>query len=220
MQCISIKLVRFCIGAKNQLAMFSLGGAIPDAAAIHAARKRRQAAREQGEAGGGGGGGDYLPLKSNNKNGDSSSKGRRNEHDEDSGDDDGRISFMGVRSDHRDRQIRRGELNSEEEDHDEHDHEVDFEEQQFRKALGGAQSTAAATNELVMTAAAARGPQAYPPGYHQQAVIDGAFPFAGNQSVEAFKAAPTKKPVAYNLQGIKGRLKERCEQYLRSVCIM
>ena len=78
----------------------SLGGLIPDAAAIHAARKRRQAARERGEdpaaAATGGGPKDYISLEDQKR----PVKGRGSrlvEEEEDDRDpsDEERISFTG-----------------------------------------------------------------------------------------------------------------------------
>ena len=74
----------------------NLGGAIPDANAIHAARKKREAMRA--------GGNNpepktrsYIPLK-DNKEGDRTMRSPQHE-DDDSDDDEARMRFTGVRSD-------------------------------------------------------------------------------------------------------------------------
>ncbi len=190
------------------------GGAIPDAAAIHAARKRRQAAREKGDANGDGAraGGDYIPIRreDDSSGGQRSSRGRRLDRDEDdSGEDEDRINFTGVRSGAKDRQLRREELNSEEGEEDDDDEKDEWEEQQIRKAMGSLQ-----TSDLPETTAVVGsggpvmlGPQGYPP-------ILGGYPSAlappgDGLGVKVKSAAAMKKPVAYNLQGIKSRLKDR-----------
>ncbi len=96
--------------------------------------------------------------------------------------------------------MRRQELHSEEEaEEDEEEGDKDeWEEQQIRKAMGGltTATAAAATTDLAMMM---RGPQValMPPQ-----------PFSIAQQDEV-RAVPIKRPVTYNLQGIKGRLKER-----------
>ena len=85
------------------------GGAIPDAAAIHAARKRRQAAREKG----GGGGSvtpppppksreEYIPIRKPDR----SRLVREEDEVADDDDEDERMSFTGVKSAARDREAR------------------------------------------------------------------------------------------------------------------
>ena len=77
--------------------MKHVGGAIPDATAIHAARKKREAMRAGGHASE-----DksrsYIPLKGNGEVEKSQSRQRSPQDDDDSDADEPRINFTGVRS--------------------------------------------------------------------------------------------------------------------------
>ena len=75
--------------------LFLLGGAIPDATAIHAARKKREALRAGGQLPENKSR-SYIPLKDN---ADGEKKIRSPTHEDDDSDvDEARINFTGVRS--------------------------------------------------------------------------------------------------------------------------
>jgi len=96
------------------------GGAIPDAAVIHAARKQRQAARE------GKGPPNFVPIKSSKKS--TQSESPRETDDDDSGNsaDEGRLKFSGIKPDKIDLSPQQLELAFDEDG---------WEEQQIRKAV-------------------------------------------------------------------------------------
>jgi GC-rich sequence DNA-binding factor len=163
----------------NVLSSISVGGSIPDAAAIHEARKRRQAARERGDAGAGAR--DYIPVE---KDREEANKRDRSESDDE---DEGRISFTGVRSDVKDRQLRQQQLHSTlrrpRTSSDEDDRAPDdWEEQQIRKAMGGIQVDSS-NNQTNL--------------------------FADSTYTESRPRGNKSKLVAFNLQGVRNHLKER-----------
>ena len=76
---------------------FILGGAIPDAHAIHAARKRREAMRESGQSADPKSARSYIPLKGGEDT-DKKMHSPRQDDDDDSDAEESRINFTGVRS--------------------------------------------------------------------------------------------------------------------------
>ena len=76
---------------------FILGGAIPDAHAIHAARKRREAMRESGQSADPKSARSYIPLKGGEDT-DKKMHSPRQDEDDDSDAEESRINFTGVRS--------------------------------------------------------------------------------------------------------------------------
>ena len=76
---------------------FMLGGAIPDAHAIHAARKRREAMRESGQSADPKSARSYIPLKGGEDT-DKKMHSPRQDEDDDSDAEESRINFTGVRS--------------------------------------------------------------------------------------------------------------------------
>ncbi|XP_043226596.1 PAX3- and PAX7-binding protein 1-like isoform X2 [Amphibalanus amphitrite] len=113
------------------------GGAIPDAAMIHAARKRREQARRQHEAAP-----EFIPI---NSEGNSSAAGHSAQReDDDSGPEDDRVNFT-VSTVARDREARRDQFNAARDQEggrasDEDDRELaQWENQQIKKAFSGAQ---------------------------------------------------------------------------------
>lgn len=114
-------------------------GRIPDAAMIHAARKRRQKAREMG--------GDYIPVDDTQKYTNSASKSRLVREDENDGSDDEEETVqMSVPSAVRDRDRKREAfmaVQNEDEDQESDKGEGDeWESQQIRKGVTGAQLAA------------------------------------------------------------------------------
>ncbi len=126
---------------------------------------------------------DYIPVQKSVVKG-GSRLVREDPRDDDS-DEEKRISFTGVKPNSIKQQsdMRNSAYNSEDEDEDEHEtKEEDWEQQQIRKA--GVQSE---FSKLTM---------------HEE--VKGNEFRNGSSSM-----APLKKPAAYDLHGIKGRLKER-----------
>lgn len=114
-------------------------GRIPDAAMIHAARKRRQRAREMG--------GDFIPVEDTQKYNNSSTKSRLvREDDNDNSDDEEEPVQMAVPSAARDRDRKREAFLSVQNDDSDHEsdkgEEDEWESQQIRKGVTGAQLAA------------------------------------------------------------------------------
>ncbi|KAK3912452.1 PAX3- and PAX7-binding protein 1 [Frankliniella fusca] len=114
-------------------------GRIPDAAMIHAARKRRQRAREMG--------GDFIPIEDTQKYNNSSTKSRLvREDDNDNSDDEEEPVQMAVPSAARDRDRKREAFMSVQNDDSDHEsdkgEEEEWESQQIRKGVTGAQLAA------------------------------------------------------------------------------
>lgn len=120
-------------------------GRIPDAAMIHAARKRRQKAREMG--------GDFIPVEDTQKYNTSSSKSRLvREDDNDNSDDEEEPVQMAVPSAARDRDRKREAFmsvqNDDEEQESDKGEEEEWESQQIRKGVTGAQLAAVQQENL------------------------------------------------------------------------
>lgn len=158
-------------------------GAIPDAAAIHAARKQRQAARDNKIKNQ-----NFIPVK--NKSASNNTAENSAEDDDDSGDDDDvRIKFTGIKSGKRP-DIGNG-------GHEVADDEHGWEEQQIRKVMKGAtfNNDSAAPSNLST-------PRSEFSGYPNEGTLF--------QPVEEERISQhTVAPISYNLEGIKGRLKQR-----------
>ena len=141
---------------------------------------REGRAGKNGHPGGGQGRADYIPLRKDEEG----RKARRKSGDSDS--DEDRIDFAGVRSD---RQVMTTQMSALaptiQDDEDE-----TWERQQIRKAMGQTQASSLPPQLVGM-----------PDPDHLPA--EGAINFRGPPGEQI------KAPVAYNLQGIKGRLKER-----------
>ena len=104
------------------------GGAIPDAAAIHAARKKREAAREKG------GKEDFIPIKNVEKK---SSKGPRLLREEDEDDEEERICFTvkeKAKEDEYHKKVGKGR-----EAQDDSDSDPEWEKMQISKAINNQQ---------------------------------------------------------------------------------
>lgn len=137
---------------------------------------------------------------------------RDEEEDKDSSDE--RISFTGVTSAARDRQLQQVGLHREDcsaQEEDEDEGKDDWEEMQIRKAMMGTQLVdinfmqQQQQQQLPMQQQHPPMQQQHPvpgfPGYHSNtSTLD-----SDNTSVNL----ALRKPVSYNLQGIKARLKER-----------
>ena len=105
------------------------GGAIPDAAAIHAARKKREAARAAGEKE------DFIPIKDVEKE-TKSKRGPRLLREEDEDDEEERISFTvkeNKREDEYHKKIGRGR------EEEESDSDPEWEKMQISKAINNQQ---------------------------------------------------------------------------------
>ncbi|XP_015599684.1 PAX3- and PAX7-binding protein 1 [Cephus cinctus] len=123
-------------------------GCIPDAAMIHAARKRRQKARELGT--------DYIPIEEQSEDKGKSRLIREEDHDRSDDDDSQDRIDMTVNTDARDKEKRREAfLASQAQDKlsdDECEHSIDEEEwetQQIRKGVTGAQIAAAQQDSIM-----------------------------------------------------------------------
>ena len=132
------------------------------------------------------------------------------EEDEAEDEDDGeeaRMSFTGVKSSHRDRQLRQQELHAEERDGNDSDEDHDWEEMQIRKAMKKSQISE------TQNAAAAAAAQYYTlPSSVSNQSLNGSGGFSkamSRRDMQAGGVGGLAKPVAYNLQGIKDRLKEK-----------
>ncbi len=153
-------------------------GAIPDAAAIHAARKQRQAARDGG--GTGPGAASYIPIRKKN-----SAHNSADDESADEDDDNVRIKFAGIKSGKRP-DMGNGRDETEEEEHG-------WEEQQIRKAV---KNTAVGFNSEPLLAP--------PPPPTISMPSSEMFP-----KYDGDRLAQGNTNITYNLEGIKGRLKQR-----------
>ena len=81
----------------NSYLLKYIGGAIPDATAIHAARKKREAMRAGGHIAESKSSKSYIPLKGN-VDGDNHERSPRQDDEDDSDAEEARINFTGVRS--------------------------------------------------------------------------------------------------------------------------
>ncbi|XP_012277672.1 PAX3- and PAX7-binding protein 1 [Orussus abietinus] len=123
-------------------------GCIPDAAMIHAARKRRQKARELGT--------DYIPIEEQSDEKGKSRLIREEDHDRSDDDDSQDRIDMTVNTDARDKEKRREAFlasqvqNRLSEDESEHgNEEEEWEAQQIRKGVTGAQIAAAQQDSIM-----------------------------------------------------------------------
>ncbi|XP_055387632.1 PAX3- and PAX7-binding protein 1 isoform X2 [Condylostylus longicornis] len=126
----------------NNLKSYLESGSIPDAAMIHAARKERQKAREQG---------DYIPLEEAKE---PSKIGSRLAHDEaeDGSDEEERVDMNAITG-VKEREERREKFYSVQNDYSEgdSDHELnEWENQQIRKGVTGAQLVSAVNQENLL----------------------------------------------------------------------
>ncbi|XP_065201950.1 PAX3- and PAX7-binding protein 1 [Planococcus citri] len=123
----------------DHVKMLLKSGRIPDAALIHAARKRRQQAREMGGA-------NYISIEDENAKLESESKSRLvREDDNDGSDEEERITMSGIVSVAADREKRKEGLDTyiASDGEDETVEDDEWENQQIRKAVTGAQLAAA-----------------------------------------------------------------------------
>ena len=116
-----------CFVIATTIVLFA-GGAIPDAAAIHAARKKREAAREKG------GKEDFIPIKNVEKK---SSKGPRLLREEDEDDDEERICFTVKEKAKEDEYHKK--VGKDREAHDDSDSDPEWEKMQISKAINNQQ---------------------------------------------------------------------------------
>ena len=156
----------------------SSGGAIPDAAAIHAARKQRQAARDGGSAGPGGA--SYIPIQKKN-----SAHNSADDESADEDDDNVRIKFAGIKSG------KRPDMGNDRDETEEEEH--GWEEQQIRKAV---KNTGVGYNSESLLAPP-------PPPTISMTPTDMLPKYDGG------KFSQVNTNITYNLDGIKGRLKQR-----------
>jgi GC-rich sequence DNA-binding factor len=172
---------------KDPLQEILQSGAIPDAAAIYAARKRRQAVRERGakipdNKDNNGSQRDFIALNADRRS------ARSKDHEEDdSGDEESRIVMAGVRSNAalREESIKAViEVEEEEADH------ARWEDQQIRKAMkvGGAAAKSGTAS----------------PDYD-----DLSSPNPNRHIIGRERYPHHEAPASYNLEGIKDRLKKR-----------
>lgn len=132
----------------DSMKMFLESGCIPDAAMIHAARKRRQKARELGS--------DYIPIEDRSDEKGKSRLIREEDHDRSDDDSEERIDMM-VNMEARDKEKRReaifaSQAKQDFSDDEESEHgngEEEWEAQQFRKGVTGAQIAAAQQESLI-----------------------------------------------------------------------
>ncbi|XP_011307082.1 PAX3- and PAX7-binding protein 1 isoform X2 [Fopius arisanus] len=122
-------------------------GCIPDAAMIHAARKKRQKARELGT--------DYIPIEETTEDKGKSRLVREEDHDRSDDDDEDRID-MTVNTEARDKEKRREAFLASQvtiklsDDESEHGlEEEEWEVQQIRKGVTGAQIAAAQQDSIM-----------------------------------------------------------------------
>ncbi|XP_043280862.1 PAX3- and PAX7-binding protein 1 isoform X2 [Venturia canescens] len=123
-------------------------GCIPDAAMIHAARKRRQKARELGT--------DYIPIEEHGDDKGKSRLIREDDHDRSDDDDSQDRMDMTVNTEARDKEMRREAFLASQtsaklsDNESEHDHEEEeWEAQQIRKGVTGAQIAAAQQDSIM-----------------------------------------------------------------------
>nr|XP_040574865.1 LOW QUALITY PROTEIN: PAX3- and PAX7-binding protein 1-like [Lepeophtheirus salmonis] len=111
-------------------------GAIPDAAAIHAARKAREAARLRGETSNNVNekSGEFIPLNDGRKGCSGNSRLVRDDDNDDDGENE-RVAFNGLHSQSKQRDIDRKKLQYEYEEEDGQDDIDHWEEQQIRKVV-------------------------------------------------------------------------------------
>ncbi|CAB4067832.1 GCFC [Lepeophtheirus salmonis] len=111
-------------------------GAIPDAAAIHAARKAREAARLRGETSNNVNekSGEFIPLNDGRKGCSGKSRLVRDDDNDDDGENE-RVAFNGLHSQSKQRDIDRKKLQYEYEEEDGQDDIDHWEEQQIRKVV-------------------------------------------------------------------------------------
>eukprot|EP00092_Neocalanus_flemingeri_P000916 GFUD01000974.1.p1 GENE.GFUD01000974.1~~GFUD01000974.1.p1 ORF type:complete len:671 (-),score=245.90 GFUD01000974.1:43-2055(-) len=166
-----------------------VGGGIPDAAAIHAARKKREAARAAGEKE------DFIPIKKVEKEG-KARGGARLVREEDEDEDEERISFTvkeNKREDEYHKKIGRG-------GGDDSDSDPEWEKMQISKAINSNQIIAASKDAaLNATLGMPRAP--LPPSISG----DTSRPAPGGRKGEA----PLARPQKYDLPGIRERMKAK-----------
>ena len=121
------KLLKPVTGIDILIALI-IGGAIPDAAAIHAARKKREAARAKGEKE------DFIPIKDAEKK---SKRGPRLLREEDEDDDEERISFT-VKEKAREDEYHK-KVGKTRESQDDSDSDPEWEKMQISKAINNQQ---------------------------------------------------------------------------------
>nr|XP_018903657.1 PREDICTED: PAX3- and PAX7-binding protein 1 [Bemisia tabaci] len=120
-------------------------GHIPDANLIHEARKRRQKAREMG---------DFIPLEESAKTESTEDKSRLIREDAEDSEEEERINMAGIRSQKLDKQERREAFDAAQQSENEEDldggEEDEWENQQIRKAVSGAQLAAVQQESMFM----------------------------------------------------------------------
>jgi len=169
-----------------------VGGAIPDAAAIHAARKKREAAREKG------GKEDFIPIKNVEKK---SMKGPRLLREEDEDDEEERICFT-VKEKAREDEYHK-KVGKDREANDDSDSDPEWEKMQISKAINN-QQIIAASKDAVLNADLGIPRPPLPPN------------ISGDTSQP--RTASSKKgdgalarPQKYDLPGIRERMKSKLE---------
>jgi len=212
-----------------------VGGAIPDATAIHAARKKREAMRAGGQLAESKSSSSYISLKGT-VDGDKRASSPRHEDEDDSDADEPRINFTGVRSAAAVKNRQLEELDNspaanllnvnnilpynEEEDQ--------WEQQQIRKAMKATQlaKVIGISNQRPVGVSA----DPFHDGSRDPMMMSGAMSYVSHIPIPTSMCNPNsvagsfsngninndmmvglKKPIAYNLQGIKDRLKERLQ---------
>jgi len=164
-------------------------GAIPDAAAIHAARKKREAAREKG------GKEDFIPIKNVEKK---SSKGPRLLREEDEDDEEERICFTvkeKAKEDEYHKKVGKGR-----EAQDDSDSDPEWEKMQISKAINN-QQIIAASKDAVLSAELGIPRPPLPPTISG----DTSQPPTASRRGEGALARPQK----YDLPGIRERMKSK-----------
>ncbi|XP_044740539.1 PAX3- and PAX7-binding protein 1 isoform X2 [Chrysoperla carnea] len=166
-------------------------GMIPDAAMIHAARKRRQRAREMG--------GDYVPLEERKEKKDKGRLIREEDGDGDDGSDEERID-MTINTQAQDIEKRREQFKAAQEDSDrESDRETEeWENQQIRKGVTGAQITSVQNETLYGVS--------YYTGFSEESVENNLYNSSTNAMVKT-DSNDQKTP-----ESIANKLRERVQQ--------
>jgi len=164
-------------------------GAIPDAAAIHAARKKREAARAKGEKE------DFIPIKDAEKK---SKRGPRLLREEDEDDDEERISFT-VKEKAREDEYHK-KVGKTRESQDDSDSDPEWEKMQISKAINN-QQIYAASKDAVLNAELGMPRPPLPPN------ISGDTSQASTASRKG--EGPLARPQKYDLPGIRERMKSK-----------
>jgi len=165
-------------------------GAIPDAAAIHAARKKREAAREKG------GKEDFIPIKNVEKK---SSKGPRLLREEDEDDDEERICFTVKEKAKEDEYHKK--VGKDREAHDDSDSDPEWEKMQISKAINN-QQIIAASKDAVLNAELGIPRPPLPPNISGDTTQPRT---ASSRKGDGALARPQK----YDLPGIRERMKSK-----------